>query len=293
MNYRQLIAALTPLHGAGEARAIVRMVMEERFGLSQTDLLLGKGTDFSADDRAEWEKIASRLLAGEPVQYVLGHANFCGHRFRVTPDVLIPRPETEELTQLAIEEARASMDAYSREHPPLSFLDLCTGSGCIAITLALAFPSAHVVGVDISAAALDVARANAMTLGAGNVTFLQADVLDGQKVGNGRYNLIISNPPYVRDSEAAEMTRTVLDHEPHLALFVPDNDPLRFYRAIAAIAHNSLQPEGTIFMEVNSTLAEEALQLARLSHLGDAQLLHDSFGRLRIVKATLKPSSRP
>ena len=293
MNYRQLIAALTPLHGAGEARAIVRMVMEERFGLSQTDLLLGKGTDFSADDRTEWEKIASRLLTGEPVQYVLGHADFCGHRFRVTPDVLIPRPETEELTRLAIQEVRAMTGTCNREPSSINILDLCTGSGCIAVTLALAFPSAHVVGVDVSTAALDVAQSNATLLGASNVTFVQADVLNCREFGGESFDLIVSNPPYVRDSEAAEMTRTVLYFEPHLALFVPDDDPLRFYRAIADMAHQSLRPEGTLFMEVNSMLAEETLQLFLHYGFPYTQLFTDAFGRQRIVKATKLPSPCP
>ena len=284
MNYRQLIAALTPLHGAGEARAIVRMVMEERFGLSQTDLLLGKGTDFSADDLAEWEKIASRLLTGEPVQYVLGHASFCGHRFHVTPDVLIPRPETEELTRMAIEDVRTMIGTCKREQSSVNILDLCTGSGCIAVTLALAFPSAQVTGIDVSNTALDIAQSNATHLGAGNVTFVQADVLNCRGAEDKTFDLIVSNPPYVRDSEADEMSRTVLDHEPHLALFVPDDDPLRFYRAIAGIARSSLRPGGYVVVETSSSLARQTAHLFRDEGFCDFEVRTDQFGRERMVR---------
>lgn len=290
MNYRELTAALTPLHGAGEARAIVRLVMEERFGLSQTDLLLGKDTALSANDREEMEKIASRLLAGEPVQYVLGFSDFCGHRFRVTPDVLIPRPETEELTRLAIAENPQSSN---------NLLDLCTGSGCIATSLALAFPKAHVVGVDVSEAALAVARENATSLGAENVEFVRQDVLSSQFSVQARsvvpseppnFQLLVSNPPYVRESEAAGMSSTVLDHEPHLALFVPDADPLLFYRTIAHIARQVLCPGGLLLFEVNQAFGNQTCQLLEQLGFDDVSLRKDQFGRPRMVRATW-PSS--
>ena len=291
MNHRELIAALTPLHGAGEARAIVRMVMEERFGLSQTDLLLGKDTDLSANDRTELEKIAERLLAGEPVQHVLGYAYFCGRRFRVTPDVLIPRPETETLTRWAIED----LHVLSRAAKDMQVLDLCTGSGCIAITLALAFPAAHVVGVDISPAALAIARENATTLGAHNVTFIECDVLadpshlsslipQPSPLGDHR-GLLISNPPYVRASEAADIHPTVLHHEPSLALFVPDDDPLLFYRAIARIGQQLLPPGAPVFVEINAALASETRHLFTAAGYADVQLRDDQFSRPRMLKA--------
>ena len=305
MNHRELIAALTPLHGAGEARAIVRMVMEERFGLSQTDLLLGKDTTLSSRDRAEFEKIAERLLTGEPVQHVLGYAYFCGHRFRVTPDVLIPRPETEELTRWAIDELNTLNPQPSSLNRPLqgtTLLDLCTGSGCIAISLALAFPQAHVVGVDISDAALSIARDNAAALGAHNVTFIECDVLAdpsqpsplGGPQGafypstlNHQPSTIISNPPYVRDCEALEMSPTVLDHEPSLALFVPDYDPLRFYRAIAAIGRRSLLPGAPVLVEVNTALAGATRQLFIDAGYHDVEVRDDQFSRPRMIKAVL------
>lgn len=286
MNHRELIAALTPLHGVGEARAIVRMVMEERFGLSQTDLLLGKDTTLSSRDRAEFEKIALRLVEGEPVQHVLGYADFCGHRLRVTPDVLIPRPETEELvawaTSFLVPSARNEV------------LDLCTGSGCIAVSLALAFPDAHVVGVDVSAPALAVAHDNAKTLAVPNVDFIEYDILSEETQSSPLwgelergFSLLISNPPYVRDSEAAEMSPTVLDHEPSLALFVPDDDPLRFYRAIAAIGRRCLLPGAPVLVEVNTALADDTRRLFIDAGYHDVEVRDDQFSRPRMIKAVL------
>ena len=289
MNHRELIAALTPLHGAGEARAIVRMVMEECFGLSQTDLLLGKDTTLSSRDRAEFEKIALRLVKGEPVQHVLGFSDFMGRRFRVTPDVLIPRPETEALVAWAIDELRMTPRQSS-----LKVLDLCTGSGCIAVSLALAFPEASVIGVDISNLALSVARQNASALAAGNVDFIQRDILlEGEKISPylgesaGSYSMIISNPPYVRDSEALEMSPTVLDHEPSLALFVPDDDPLRFYLAIATIGQRCLLPGSPLLVEVNTALADDTRRLFIDAGYHDVEVRDDQFSRPRMIKAVL------
>lgn len=280
MNYRELISALTPLHGSGEARAIVRMVMEERFGLSMTDLLLGKDTTLSLEKRAEYEKIAQRLLTGEPVQYVLGYADFCGHRFHVTPDVLIPRPETEELVQWSIQEMKPQTD--------MKIVDLCTGSGCIATSLGLAFPKAQVVGVDISEGALAVARDNAHSLGANNVSFIRQDILhlpsDISHLTSD-ITLLTANPPYVRASEAAEMSATVLDHEPSLALFVPDDDPLLFYRSIAHIGHKLLAPNGLLLIELNTNLCEETRQLFADTGYNNLEIRQDRYGRSRMLKA--------
>ena len=307
MNHRELIAALTPLHGAGEARAIVRMVMEERFGLSQTDLLLGKDTTLSSRDRAEFKKIAERLLTGEPVQHVLGYAYFCGHRFRVTPDVLIPRPETEGLVAWAIElyssflkgqasklERDTRHSSLVTRHSSFQLLDLCTGSGCIAVSLALAFPQAHVVGIDISDAALSIARDNARSLNASNVDFLEYNILSEDAESSPPwgelergFTLLVSNPPYVRDCEASEMSPTVLDHEPSLALFVPDDDPLRFYRAIAAIGRRSLLPGAPVLVEVNTALADATRQLFIDAGYHDVEVRDDQFSRPRMVKAVL------
>ena len=288
VNHDELIKQLTPLHGAGEARAIVRMVMEERFGLSQTDLLLGKDTTLSSSDRTEFEKIASRLLAGEPVQHVLGYADFCGHRFRVTPEVLIPRPETEQLVTYATQILKSSNSQILNS---LNILDLCTGSGCIAISLAITFPEAHVTAVDISAEALAVARDNAEVLQAPNITFLQQDILETSsssalrfcRTGAPSFSLLTANPPYVRTSEAASMSPTVLDHEPSLALFVPDDDPLLFYRAIARIGLEVLMPDGLVMVELNAALADDTRHLFAEAGYADVQLINDQFDRPRFL----------
>ena len=316
MNHRELIAALTPQVGAGEARAIVRMVMEERFGLSQVDLLLGKDTTLSADDRKDFEKIASRLLRGEPVQYVLGYACFLGHRFRVTPNVLIPRPETEELVRWAIGDVAAQAEGLAGEPlaSSITIFDLCTGSGCIAVSMALAFPEARVVGIDVSPGALAVARENAAALGAGNVEFFQQDLLLSAPassssvpspstlsscascpspllppvtIPDGNHaTILLSNPPYVRTSEASGMTSSVLDHEPHLALFVPDGDPLRFYRAIGHVARRVLLPGSPLYLEMNAALSEETRQLFLSLGFRNVEVRNDQFDRPRFIKAT-------
>ena len=289
MNHSKLIKQLTPLHGAGEARAIVRIVMEECFGLSQTDLLLGKDTTLSSSDREEFEKIASRLLAGEPVQHILGFADFCGHRFRVTPDVLIPRPETERLVELAL--------PLVTQHPNARILDLCTGSGCIAISLALAIPetfNALITAVDISAAALEIARENADALNAPNITFIQQDILDSSCLesisctASPSYALLTANPPYIRASEATSMSSTVLDHEPSLALFVTDNDPLVFYSAIARIGHAELVAGGHVLAELNTGLAEATRDLFFDADYDDVRILDDQFSRPRFLYARIR-----
>ena len=275
MNDRELIQQLTPAYGAGEARAIVRMVMEERFGLTQTDLLLGKDTTLSADERKDFEKIALRLVAGEPVQHVLGYALFCGHRFKVSPDVLIPRPETEELVRLAL----------GIQPCAATVLDLCTGSGCIAVSLAKALPEAEVIGVDVSREALAVAQENASALGAMNVRFFQHDILEWSPATKTRFDLLVSNPPYVRESEATDMASNVLNHEPHLALFVPDDDPLRFYHAIARIGKKALRQGGGLAVEINTALPSETRQLFIDAGYADVEIHQDQFAQPRILTA--------
>ena len=314
MNHQELIRLLTPAYGVGEARAIVRLVMEERFGLSQTDLLLGKDTTLSADERNDFEKIAQRLIAGEPVQYVLGFADFCGHRFSVSPAVLIPRPETEELVRAVLDSStlnahrsarlcrfaqRRTLNAQpstlnaqpsarlcrfaQRRTLNAKILDLCTGSGCIAIALALAMPEAEVVGIDISDEALEVARLNAKNLQADNVRFFRADVLADSLDFAGPVDVIVSNPPYVMQAEALQMAAHVLEHEPHLALFVPDDDALRFYRAIADAGRRLLRPGGMIAVEINSALPEETAAVFKNAGFIDSEVLNDQFGRPRIL----------
>ncbi|MEE0619669.1 MAG: HemK/PrmC family methyltransferase, partial [Prevotella sp.] len=224
MTYNELCRRLSPLYGEGEARAIVRMVVEDEFGLSPTDIYMGKVNQLSADERANLEEIVARIANYEPVQYVLGHADFSGRRFAVAPGVLIPRPETALLIPM-IGSAAAR---------PFTLLDSGTGSGCIAITAALDYPDATVTAWDISDDALRIARANATRLGA-QVCFERQDAL-APPADTALWDVIVSNPPYICMSERAEMSPHVLDHEPATALFVPDSDPLLFYRATARYA---------------------------------------------------------
>ena len=278
MNYNELWHQLAPLYGDGEAKAIAQMVYEVRFGLSLSDLYLGKDTQLSADDQAELQEIAERLADNEPVQYILGVADFCGRTFHVEPGILIPRPETEHLCRLI------SQSAVLPSTP--SVLDIGTGSGCIAITLALDIPGAQVTAWDISPIALRVAKDNAQRLGA-DVTFQEVDILSSPSLWRGMgggLSLIVSNPPYICDSEAEQMEANVLDYEPGLALFVPDDDPLKFYVPIMNYAQSALRAGGQLWLETNP-LYEEMIE-ERLLELGFEVTAHDDqFGKTRFIQA--------
>lgn len=265
---------LIQLYGRREANAILRLVAERRFGLSQTDVLLGRMEHLSKEQKNEWQDILKALHEGRPVQYVLGEASFMGRSFRVTPDVLIPRPETEELVRLILPHFPTG------SHP--AALDLCTGSGCIAITLALNGMS--VTATDISPKALCVARENAQKLGA-EVTFREEDLLSSPIYDSHLFDLIVSNPPYVRESEKKEMSPHVLNHEPSLALFVPDDDALRFYHAIARVARMSMKPHGMLALETNRALSEEVATMLKNNGFNDISTHEDQFHNPRFVFA--------
>lgn len=285
MTYEALWHRLIPLYETDEAKAIVRWVLDVRFGLSWADILCGKVTELSANDQEELEKIMLRLEKGEPVQYIIGVADFCGRQFHVEPGVLIPRPETEELCRMVIEERKNSQKGQS---PLCEVLDIGTGSGCIAITLALELPDAHVTAWDISDVALRIAQENATALGV-NVSFEHRDALNipsSLLPSPSKYSLIVSNPPYICEKEKSSMERNVLEHEPHLALFVPDDDPLRFYRAIAQYAIEALAPRGSLFFEINPLYADDLAHLLSMMSCYDISLLHDQFGKRRFLKAT-------
>ena len=257
--------------GVGEARALYELIMQERFGLSRADLLLGKDTTLSADDQALLQEIVERVAKGEPVQYVLGYETFCGRRFRVSPDVLIPRPETAQLVDL--------VNRYAA--PGSTILDIGTGSGCIAVTLAL--KGFDVTAFDVSPQALSVARDNAEVHGA-QVNFCLEDILQPSE-REMVWDVIVSNPPYVCRSEAEAMDDNVLLHEPHLALFVPDDDPLRFYRAIADYADRHLSPNGMLLFEVNRTKSGDVAQLLLERGCKEVWPVHDMFDNERFVCA--------
>ncbi|MGM9869105.1 MAG: peptide chain release factor N(5)-glutamine methyltransferase [Sodaliphilus sp.] len=274
-EFKRQIAAC---YERGEADAIALIVMEEVLHYSRVDVLLRGDVEQDEVFADRIFGIAQRLCEGEPIQYILGHTTFHGHIFRLTPATLIPRPETECLVDMIVDEAG--------DEPDLQVLDIGTGSGCIAISIALALKWPEVTGIDISEAALEVARKNAEQLGA-RVDFCHADILS-LAPNDERYHIIVSNPPYVCQSESAEMERHVLDHEPASALFVPDSNPLLFYRAIAAYAQTALHPGGRIYFEINRRFGSEICHLLAASEFESTQVINDPFGNPRYVKATKK-----
>ena len=295
MTNKELWRPLTAVYDEREAQAVARMVLEVHFGLTMAEVLCGQ-----MPDECELRQIQQRLLAGEPVQYVIGEAEFGGRRFRVAPGVLIPRPETYELCQWVIEErgdieirgARyeerlrvGEQSSGMREMSPRGerILDIGTGSGCIACTLAAELPEAEVTAWDISEDALAIARENAKRTHV-HVSFELVDVLQSPPIS--RYDLIVSNPPYICQQEAEAMEHHVLDHEPRLALFVPDDDPLLFYRAIAQYGSHALTPGGSLFFEINPLYASELETLLSAMSYHDIEIRNDQFGKPRMIKAT-------
>jgi release factor glutamine methyltransferase len=222
----------------------------------------------------ELDNVAEQLSAGRPVQYIIGKTEFCGEEFTVREGVLIPRPETEELVMWAIQEAK--------EFPLPRILDLCTGSGCIAIALKKLIPTATVTAIDLSAEALTIAQENATKLGA-EVRFLADDVLQGvPQLGDKQFDIIVSNPPYIPISEREAMHINVTNFEPSMALFVEDNDPLIFYREIARIANSILTERGALLFEIHELLADETLQMLQ-SEGFEAELRHDFLNKPRMI----------
>lgn len=273
MTYRELWRTLEPLYGNGEARAITDYVLDVCFGLSKADILCGAVEEMTAEKTAELNKIFGRLTEGEPVQYVLGRAEFCGRWFSVRPGVLIPRPETEELCAWITADSKASASP--------KVLDIGTGSGCIAITLQLDMPESKVTAWDISADALDVARENAQQLGA-NVNFVKQDALNAKP--EGEWDVIVSNPPYICEKEKKDMAVNVLEHEPHKALFVPDADPLLFYRAITRLAVQTLNKGGRLYFEINPIYADDTCRMMQAEGMTAVELRSDMYGKQRMAK---------
>lgn len=273
MTYRELWRTLEPLYGNGEARAITDYVLDVCFGLSKADILCGAVEEMTAEKTAELNKIFGRLTEGEPVQYVLGRAEFSGRWFNVRPGVLIPRPETEELCAWITADSKASGSP--------KVLDIGTGSGCIAITLQLDMPESKVTAWDISADALDVARENAQQLGA-NVNFVKLDALNAKP--EGEWDVIVSNPPYICEKEKKDMAVNVLEHEPHTALFVPDADPLLFYRAITRLAVQTLNKGGRLYFEINPIYADDTCRMMQAEGMTAVELRSDMYGKQRMAK---------
>ena len=274
MDYETLWHRLTPLYEISEAKAIVRWVLDVRFGLSMADILCDKVNQLSADDQKELETMTQRLEKGEPVQYIIGMADFCERQFHVAPGVLIPRPETEELCRWITQKNRPSV---------LSVLDIGTGSGCIAVTLALEMPKAKVTAWDISDETLRIAQKNAQTLGA-EVTFEHQDILNVSL--HDKYDLIVSNPPYIQPKERDGMGKNVLDYEPHQALFAPEEEPIIFYQRIGDYAWQSLNPGGALYFELNPLTADNVSDYLQRLGFSEIEIRQDQFGKQRFLKAT-------
>ena len=276
MTYNEMWRKLAQEYDEGEAKAVARMVYEVRYGLTLSDIYIGKDTQLSLDCQTELEEITKRLIEHEPVQYILGQADFCGRTFHVEPGILIPRPETEHLCRLITKHAAIGF-------PNRTILDIGTGSGCIAITLALDIPNSQVTAWDISPIALRVAKENAEQLGA-QVNVVENDMLQQTCQVAPQWDLIVSNPPYICDSEAEQMEANVLDYEPEIALFVPDENPLQFYVPIINYAQSALHPGGQLWLETNP-LYEEIIE-ERLLELGFNVTAHDDqFGKTRFIQA--------
>lgn len=301
------VPALEPLYGQSEARSIVLNLCEDILGTrSYTHIV---EPDFAVPEGRlpVLKENLARLAEAEPLQYVVGHAPFCGYDFKVTPDVLIPRQETELLCRSAIDFAsRISRMrvAAGRYAAPVRILDLCTGSGCIAWTLALSVPGSEVTGTDISEKALEVARSQDFKsyvkahnikvprfvlhdiLSAGADGAFDAgtdDVPDASGAGEAGFDLILSNPPYVRESEKSSMNKNVLDYEPASALFVPDDDPLLYYRAIAAFSMKHLNPDGAGFVEINEAFGTQVSETFVSAGFQRTELTKDLNNRNRIL----------
>lgn len=271
--FNQVKASLTPLFGNLEAESLAFILLEHFLDVRRIDLIQQKTIPALPEN---FEVAVKRLLQHEPVQYIIGKAPFYGYDYLVEPAVLIPRNETEELVHWMLEQYKSGK---------YRLLDIGTGSGCIPITLALENPEAEVFGIDVSEAALKVAEKNSQKLSA-SVQWFQLDILiDDIPVSN--LDAVVSNPPYVRSSEKALMSPNVVEYEPHLALFVPDEDALLFYRVIAQKAKKALKPHGRIYFEINEALGPEVVELLVREGYTAVKLKEDINGKHRMVSGQL------
>lgn len=271
---KYILQELPDFFSGSEKEALARCILQDAFGMSLSDILGNKVTKISDEDAQRLRDILLRLHQNEPIQYILGNASFYDMTFVVNPDVLIPRPETEELVQWIIEENRGNA---------VKIVDMGTGSGCIAVTLAQKLPKAHVTAWDVSGAALCVAKENARRNGV-NVLFREVDILHSEHISEP-FDVIVSNPPYIGESEKKEMQQNVTDYEPHLALFVPDDDVLIFYRKIAEFALRNLSETGCLFFEINQKRGKETEEMLYQKGFSKVELRRDISGNERMIKA--------
>lgn len=278
---RWIEQSLKGIYPESEIRCFSRMLLEKIARIPLHRQLTDKDRELSGREKAEIETIVERLKNAEPIQYIVGETEFYGLTFRVAPGVLIPRPETEELVERILLR-------HQQQTLPQRILDIGTGSGCIAVTLAKYLPRAEVSAIDISPQALAIAKRNAEENGV-RVQFSLADILssDASETIPETYSLIVSNPPYVKESEKKDMEPNVLAYEPHTALFVPDQDPLLFYRAIARFGKKKLQKGGFLYFEINARYGKETVELLEKESYRNIFLIRDLSGKDRIIEAQL------
>lgn len=281
---RYYASQLEPIYGSDEANALIMILLEHYFNIDRVRIALEPELRLSESELLTLHFAVKELLKNKPVQYVLGETEFCGMRFFVNDSVLIPRPETQEMVEMIVSSAgmrRATSPSYS-------ILDIGTGSGCIAISLAKLIPDSDVTAVDVSEKALEVARKNADANGV-SVHFVLDDILNPHVKTHGcasqQFDIIVSNPPYVCESEKSEMRANVLDHEPSSALFVPDSDPLVFYRKILDFAHKALKPDGEVWFEINERFGKGMKNLCLEKGFKNVEIIRDFRGKERIVRA--------
>lgn len=274
------VQSLNRLYDENESRSLASIAIQEICHLNYGQLVMNKHTPLSSEQHTQILHILEELKTGIPLQYILQIADFYGHRFIVKPGVLIPRPETEELVDWIIKEIR------SNTLSKLNLVDIGTGTGCIPISIKIKHPESNITGIDISEVALAVAKENAVSLHA-DVQFIKGDILnDGMMFNPHSFDVIVSNPPYIKLSEKSSMHANVIHNEPHIALFVPDEDPLLFYRRIILFSQKYLKPTGLLFFEINEHLGMETLQLLKQYSL-QAELRKDISGKDRMIKARM------
>ena len=280
-EYRtQFIQELLSIFDEGEAESFFYLILEENQQLKRIDLALHPDLTFSKEQMLVWNSLLEQLKCEVPVQYLLGKTSFYGLDFEVNPTVLIPRSETEELVDWIIKSLNSRIG-----NSKLKILDIGTGSGCIAISLAKNIENAQVFAVDISEKALATAKKNA-EVNKVEVTFIQQNILDTADL-NQNFDIIVSNPPYVRNLEKQEIKKNVLNNEPHLALFVEDNDALIFYKKIAKLAQQSLSQNGELFFEINQYLGQEMIEMLEKMNFHTIELRKDIYGNDRMIRATM------
>jgi release factor glutamine methyltransferase len=289
-EYRtQFIQELTPIYDAGEAESFFYLILEEKHQLKRIDLALHPDLVFSEEEIVVWNSILEQLKQEIPVQYLLGKTSFYGLDFEVNENVLIPRPETEELVEWILESQKPNLETSGESLKDLKILDIGTGSGCIAISLAKNLPNATVFAIDVSEKALATAKTNAENNSV-NVTFINQNILETEDLGQ-QFDIIVSNPPYVRNLEKEEIKKNVLDNEPHLALFVADDDALIFYKKIAELAQKNLSENGQLYFEINQYLGKEMVDLLEKMNFKNIELRKDIYGNDRMLSCHCEEQS--